>query len=230
MHENTTYIRTQSANAIAQRIPNTARSVSQIMVHAVALASSSVSLSVVVPPARIIEALDNSIRAELQRGSHSFFICALRSAFVVAVGVILEGPEILHELWPKLFVWFTWKSTQRLHRFERAIKKIAFAGWLLIGIGLFGEGAFGILQNRAEGQMQTFNDILLRVPALPPLRLSSLHKKPQMLPPKREMKPIRRLFQVQTRWYWRKAQQAKSPQPSADLLACNQISETPHNN
>lgn len=85
------------------------------------------------------------------------FFCA----FVVAVGVVLEGPEILHELFPKLFVLFTFPSTERLHRFERKIKKIGLIGWLLVVFGVAGEGIFEVLQHRAEGQVQAFNDILL---------------------------------------------------------------------
>jgi hypothetical protein len=131
------------------------------MVHFVALPSSSASLGMAVSTA-IIEALDNGIRDQLQRTSQDFFFGVLISAFVVAVGVVLEGPEILHELWPSLFTWFTWTSNERLHKFERAIKKVAFLGWLLIGIGVFGEGVFEGLQNRAEGQLQTFNGILLK--------------------------------------------------------------------
>lgn len=133
----------------------------QSIVHLVALESSSASLGTGVSP-KIIEALDNSIRDQLQRTSHAFFAGVLISAFVVAVGVVLEGPEILNELWPSLFSWFTLTSKDRLHRFERVIKKIAFLGWLLIGLGVFGEGVFEGFQNRAEGQLQTFNNILLR--------------------------------------------------------------------
>lgn len=68
----------------------------------------------------------------------------------------------MNELWPSSFRWFTRKSNERLHRFERVIKKIAFVGWLLIGLGVSGEGVFEGFQNRAEGQLQTFNAILLR--------------------------------------------------------------------
>jgi hypothetical protein len=131
------------------------------MVHPVALPSSFASLGIVVSP-KIIEALDNSIREELQTTAHRFFLWVLISAFIVAIGVALEGPEILHEMWPKLFSWFTWISTERLYKFERAIKMIGLLGWLLVVIGVMGEGIFEGLQNRAEGQLQTFTNILLK--------------------------------------------------------------------
>jgi hypothetical protein len=131
-----------------------------VIVHAVALASSSTSLGVSVP-VDFIDALDNSIREELQRTSHMFFLCVLISAFVVAAGVALEGPELLHEMWPKVFTPFTKGSVTRIRKFKRFIKKIGFWGWLLVVVGIVGEGVFEALQNRAEGQLQTFNDILL---------------------------------------------------------------------
>lgn len=130
------------------------------MVHSVAFASAS--LGIVAPPAGIIDALDNSIRTELQRTSHDFFLLVLISAFVVAVGVALEGPEILHEIWPTLFSFLFLTSHDRLRSFERAIKKIGMVGWLLVVAGVAGELIFEGLQNRAEGQLQTFSDILLK--------------------------------------------------------------------
>jgi hypothetical protein len=130
------------------------------MVHAIAISSSSTSLGMAVSP-KIIEALDNSIRDELQRTSHGFFVWVLMSAFVVAIGVALEGPEILHEMWPRFFSFFTRGSIRLIRKFKRIVKNVGFWGWLLVVVGVAGEGIFEGLQNRAEGQLQTFNDILL---------------------------------------------------------------------
>jgi hypothetical protein len=130
------------------------------MVHLVALLSSSISLGIDVPA--ITDALDNAIRDDLQSRSDTFFLWVLISAGIVVVGVALEGPEIFHELWPNLFSWFTWQSKERLHKFERRIKVIGLAGWLLVVFGVAGEAIFEVLQNRAEGQFQTFNGILLK--------------------------------------------------------------------
>lgn len=132
-----------------------------MMVHLVALASSSTSLRIGVS-SKIVEALDNSIRDDLQRSSHGFFLWVLFSAFVVVIGVALEGPEIIHEMWPRFFSWFTWPSAERLHKFERAVKRIGLVGWLMVVVGVMGEGIFEGLQNRVEGQLQTFNNILLK--------------------------------------------------------------------
>lgn len=131
------------------------------MVHLVAPVSWSTWLAIGVSP-KIIDALDNSIRDELQRNSDTFFFWVLFSAFVVLIGVALEGPEVLHELWPRLFRRFTSKSDEHLTKFNKLIKRIGFVGWFLVVIGVAGEGIFEGLQNRAEGQLQTFGSILLK--------------------------------------------------------------------
>jgi hypothetical protein len=64
-------------------------------------------------------------------------------------------------MFPELFSWFTWTSKESLHKFERRIKRIGMVGWVLVVIGVMGEGIFEALQNRTEGQLQSFNNILL---------------------------------------------------------------------
>lgn len=135
-------------------------SFSQMMVHPIALTSSA-NISLISVPPKVVTSLDSAIRDDLQRFSHSFFVWVLISAFVVAIGVALEGPELLHEMWPKLFTCFTRESVPRLRKFKRIVKKVGFWGWLLVVVGVAGEGIFEALQNRAEGQLQTFNEILL---------------------------------------------------------------------
>lgn len=142
-------------------IPSAASMLSQITTQAVVFSSSSVSLGIAIPLG-IVDALENATRDDMLQLSQEFFRCVLYSAGAVAFGCILEGPEILHELFPRLTSWFTWQSNERLHRFERRIKKIAAVGWLLICLGVLGEGVFELLQNKAESQLQTFNDILLK--------------------------------------------------------------------
>jgi hypothetical protein len=110
----------------------------------------------------IADSLDNSIRDGLQRTSHRFFLGVLLSAFVVVVGVVLEGPEILHEMWPRRFICFTGGSVSRIRKFKRLLKIAGLFGWLLVVVGVAGEDIFEGLQNRSEGQLQTFNDLLLR--------------------------------------------------------------------
>jgi hypothetical protein len=58
-------------------------------------------------PSEVVTTLDNVIRDDLQGFSHSLFVCVVVSAFVVVIGVALEGPELLHEMWPMVFTCFT---------------------------------------------------------------------------------------------------------------------------
>jgi hypothetical protein len=39
-------------------------------------------------------------------------------------------------------------------------KVLAFVGWIMIAVGVAGEGIFEAMVSRADGQVQTFNDIL----------------------------------------------------------------------
>jgi hypothetical protein len=118
--------------------------------------SSYASLQIALSP--YVDALDSRIRDDLQRSSHCFFVLVIVCALTVAVGCLLEGPELIHELWPKWFSFYGWSSTAR---FERTIKEVAFWGWLMIGVGVSGEGIFEAFQNSYEGHLQTLNDILL---------------------------------------------------------------------
>ncbi|HEX3894394.1 MAG TPA: hypothetical protein VHW46_17590 [Terracidiphilus sp.] len=94
--------------------------------------------------------MDDAIRSDLQSSSDFFFWLALLSSAIVVVGVALEGPELLHELWPNKFSIFA----------TRWVKTVGLVGWLLV-LGVGGEVSFGLLENKAQGLSQTFNEILL---------------------------------------------------------------------
>lgn len=133
---------------------------STVTTHAVFLVSLSNSRAMSISP-DAINAMDNGIRDDLQAFSQSLFAGVVWSAIVVVIGVAMEGPEILHELWPRTFTFFATGSLGRIRRVGRWLKLIGFVGWMLVVVGVAGEGIFEMLQNRAEGQLQTFNDILL---------------------------------------------------------------------
>jgi hypothetical protein len=104
----------------------------------------------------VIRHLDELTRADLQNLRDSYFFWLLISSGVVALGVVLEGPEIVHE------------TVGIIRRFSGAERKtpswitwLALVGWLFVVFGLAGEGIAEALVSQADGLIQTFNDILL---------------------------------------------------------------------
>jgi hypothetical protein len=99
----------------------------------------------------LIGDLDNKIRFNLQGFDDWFFYWVMASAFVVVLGCAMEGPEILHELWPTVFAVFS----------SRWVKKVGLVGWLLVVLGVAGEGVFEVFEYKTQGLLQTFDEILL---------------------------------------------------------------------
>ena len=107
-------------------------------------------------PADGVRHLDDLIRTDLQNLRDSYFFWLLMSSLAVALGVILEGPELAYEtaavIRPsrngkrKKPLWITW---------------VALVGWLFVVIGVAGEGVAEALVSKADGLIQTFNDIVL---------------------------------------------------------------------
>ncbi|HEX4156028.1 MAG TPA: hypothetical protein VHY48_10475 [Acidobacteriaceae bacterium] len=110
--------------------------------------------------------LDARVRDDLQNLGwlgHSFLWWLIASSIVVAIGVILEGPEIVHELTPIVRRWLKRPPKRRHPRMcvQDVIKFAGFAGWLIVIAGVVGEGIFEGLDNRAQGMLQTFNGAVL---------------------------------------------------------------------
>ena len=112
------------------------------------LVSSAISASV--SPETIVD-LDNRVRLDLQQLDDRFFWWVAASAIVVAVGCMMEGPEIFRELWPKAFSCFS----------GRWVKHVGLIGWLLVVLGVAGEGVLEIYDHHASDLLQTFDEVLL---------------------------------------------------------------------
>jgi hypothetical protein len=83
----------------------------------------------------------------------------IRSTQIVVIGLVLEGPELVHELLAII-----------RHRFRAAlpevhtpdwVKLVAFIGWILIVAGVAGEWVTSVLVSQADANLQTFNNVLL---------------------------------------------------------------------
>jgi hypothetical protein len=99
----------------------------------------------------LISDLDSRIRLDLQHASDSFFFWVAVSAIVVAIGCAMEGPELLHDLWPKVFRIFSGKW----------VKRIGFVGWFLVVLGVAAEGVFEVYDHQASDLLQIFDEVLL---------------------------------------------------------------------
>ncbi len=142
-------------------MPNIVSALSKTIAVSVTSPSSATSLRVGAVQSSLIDLLDSGVRANLQGFSQDLYDWVIISAWVVALGCVFEGPELFFELWPGLFAWFTWSSSIHHDKFERRIKVAGLLGWVLIILGVASEGVFEAVQNRAEGQLQIFNDTLL---------------------------------------------------------------------
>jgi hypothetical protein len=113
-------------------------------------------------PPEFIEALDNMVKADLLNWRDAWFHCLLWSTGAVAIGLFFEGPELWHEIRHILMdrrdrrMFFALTS----HEVPPRWKVLAFVGWIMIAVGVAGEGIFEAMVSRADGQVQTFNDIL----------------------------------------------------------------------
>lgn len=100
--------------------------------------------------------IDELIRRDLQNLSDSSFRWLLISSGVVAVGVMLGGPEIVQEVRAVLR-----PAPNSKHQTPSYISLLALLGWILVIAGLVGEGIAEALVFKIDGLVQTFNEISL---------------------------------------------------------------------
>lgn len=111
------------------------------------------SPDLIVLAARIIQAVDLAIREDFETLRNSYFHFLLWMTGLVALGLLMEAPEIWHDV-----VSFFKRSNEDAP--PRA-KLAAAVGWLLIIVGVAGEGVAEALVSNADGLLQTFNNIML---------------------------------------------------------------------
>ena len=88
--------------------------------------------------------------AHLTAVRDQYFSYLLWSSMAVAIGVALEGPEVIHEARNVL---------RKIQEKARPwITLVALIGWILVALGVLGEGISEALVSRADGDIQAFND------------------------------------------------------------------------
>src|ERR1700722_9986117 len=101
----------------------------------------------------LLRRVDNAIRFDLESWRLMFFHWLIGSSILVAVGVGFEGPEVVHE------ERNIWRTTRR--EASAWIKIVGLLGWALVVLGVAGEGIFELGFSVSDGQLQTFDEILL---------------------------------------------------------------------
>jgi hypothetical protein len=130
---------------------------SQITPHAIqqmypiSSALSSLSASSL---SSLVANLDEMVRKDLEAFRAVFFVRLVASTVAVVVGVILEEAQD----------WMP--PVKRILRLDpiteyRWAKKLVKLGWILIVIGVAGEGLFEVYVSKADSILSTFNNILL---------------------------------------------------------------------
>jgi len=121
--------------------------------HADPISSALSSLSASSLPS-LVASIDETVRNDLEAFRAAFFWCLVAATVAVVVGVILEEaqewmPTVERALRLNPIVEYRWA------------KKLVKLGWILIVIGVAGEGIFEVYVSRADSVLCTFDNILL---------------------------------------------------------------------
>jgi hypothetical protein len=111
-----------------------------------------------VPP-DALRLLDNAIREDFQTLRDSYFAGLLVFTGIVAVGVVLEETDLL----PIRKIRSRTLNGYPLVRYKliRLLKAVERIGWVLVVIGVIGEGVFEGYTSKADGLLQTLSDALV---------------------------------------------------------------------
>jgi hypothetical protein len=117
------------------------------------------------PKPDTLKRIDDLIHAGFEAYRSSCFNWLLAATGLVVVGLWLEGPELCHEI---TSIVRHWRFTRRFHfsvpenHVPNWAKLAAFLGWLFIIVGVAGEYVADSFVSKADGFVQTFDEILLR--------------------------------------------------------------------
>jgi len=114
------------------------------------------------PPVQV-KYIDDLMRSDLLYWRDLWFGWLLLSTKLVVVGLILEGPELIHEFFSirgRVRVEAFGASLQESHTPDW-VKIVALLGWLLIVAGVAGEWITDAVISDADNNIQAFNNALL---------------------------------------------------------------------
>jgi hypothetical protein len=108
----------------------------------------------------LLQLLDDATRSNLQDLRNAFFDWLLISTVLVILGVVCEEADVI--------LMFKWARRclpigilLPTHRLDRWAKRVSTIGWIVLLVGVSGEGIFEGLVSRADGWLQDFSNIQL---------------------------------------------------------------------
>lgn len=117
-----------------------------------------------VPIPDTLKGIDDLIRTNFEEFRAVWFTRLLIATFLVVFGLVLEGPELWHEIHSITQRWMFRRhfhfSLPEEHTPEWA-KLFAFVGWMFIVVGVAGEFVADSFLSKADGYVQKFDEILL---------------------------------------------------------------------
>jgi hypothetical protein len=111
-----------------------------------------------------LRGVDDLIRAGFEAYRGSCFNWLLAATGLVVAGLVLEGPDLWHDI---TSIVRQWRFNRRFHfslpenHAPNRAKLAAFVGWLFIVVGVAGEYVADSFVSKADGYVQTFDEILL---------------------------------------------------------------------
>jgi hypothetical protein len=117
-----------------------------------------------IPIPDTLKGIDDLIRADFEAFRAVWFARLLTATFLVVVGLVMEGPELWHEIHS---IVHRWKFNRRFHfsipetHTPEWARLLAFVGWVLIVAGVAGEFVADSFISKADGFVQKFDEILL---------------------------------------------------------------------
>ena len=112
---------------------------------------------------QLLQELDASVKSGFQSLRDSYFKDLIICTVALGVGVVAEELEyILEWRWfVRLIRVFSVRILSPKHRLDSWVRHVSMIGWIVVILGIAGEGLFETLVSRADGWLQDFSNILL---------------------------------------------------------------------
>jgi hypothetical protein len=119
---------------------------------------SSPPMVPLIPPT-VVRSLDDAIKVNLQGLRAVYFAGLLLCTAIVAIGVLIEEVEYF-ATWPSVLKRVPLRLLLPRYKFAAFVRRVSKVGWLMIILGVAGEGVYEGLVSYSDRQLQTLNDLI----------------------------------------------------------------------